>query len=159
MRQYMIFNWVAMITYSVKLLMLGKATRAPYKRAPASELSFCCRSGRAQARPVLIVLCYLSFKRVGNLFYLFNKASVSEPYIQVSCYLLFREVSSLLFIIRVLCYSLLKRVSVYLLLYGERAKRAYIFFVIFLFKKVSCILLYILYVNSKQALASDYISI
>nr|DAK46508.1 MAG TPA: hypothetical protein [Bacteriophage sp.] len=69
-----------MITYSVKLLTLGKATRAPYKRAPASELSFCCRSGRAQARPVLIVLCYLSFKRVGNSFYLFNKASVSEPY-------------------------------------------------------------------------------
>nr|DAT20553.1 MAG TPA: hypothetical protein [Caudoviricetes sp.] len=29
---------------------------------------------------MLIVLCYLSFKRVGNLFYLFNKASVSEPY-------------------------------------------------------------------------------
>ena len=77
----MIFNWVAMITYSVKLLTLGKATRALYKRAPASELSFCCRSGRAQARPVLTVLCYLSFKRVGNLFYLFSKASVSEPYI------------------------------------------------------------------------------
>ena len=33
MRQYMIFNWVAMITYSVKLLTLGKATRAPYKRS------------------------------------------------------------------------------------------------------------------------------
>ena len=71
---------MAMIAYSVKLLTLGKATRAPYKRAPASELSFCCRSGRATARPVLIVLCYLSSKRVGNLFYLFNKASVSEPY-------------------------------------------------------------------------------
>ena len=41
---------MAMITYSVKLLTLGKATRAPYKRAPASELSFCCRSGRANAR-------------------------------------------------------------------------------------------------------------
>ena len=50
MRQYMILNWMAMITYSVKLLTLGKATRAPYKRAPASELSFCCRSGRANAR-------------------------------------------------------------------------------------------------------------
>ena len=43
---------MAMITYSVKLLTLGKATRAPYKRAPASELSFCYRSGRAPARPV-----------------------------------------------------------------------------------------------------------
>ena len=32
----MIFNWKAMITYSVELLTLGKATRAPYKRAPAS---------------------------------------------------------------------------------------------------------------------------
>lgn len=40
MRQYMIFNWVAMITYSVKLLTLDKATRAPYKRAPASAYIF-----------------------------------------------------------------------------------------------------------------------
>nr|DAV99584.1 MAG TPA: hypothetical protein [Caudoviricetes sp.] len=32
-----IFNWVAVITYSVKLLTLGKATRAPYKQAPASD--------------------------------------------------------------------------------------------------------------------------
>lgn len=60
MRQYMIFNWVTMITYSVKLLTLDKATRAPYKRAPASESSFCCRSGRATARPVLHTYSLLS---------------------------------------------------------------------------------------------------
>lgn len=113
----MIFNWVAMITYNVKLLTLGKATRAPYKRAPASELSFCCRSGRATARPLLNILLLSSLvKRSKHIsFYLFKCRAVARQYI-ISCYFSFREVSMcLLFIIRVLCYSLLKRVSVYLL--------------------------------------------
>nr|DAK27987.1 MAG TPA: hypothetical protein [Caudoviricetes sp.] len=44
-----------MITYNEKLLTLRKATRAPYKRTPASELSFCCRSGRANAREPAVI--------------------------------------------------------------------------------------------------------
>lgn len=112
-----------MITYSVKLLTLGKATRAPYKRAPASELSFCCRSGRATARPLLNILLLSSLaKRSKHIsFYLFNKASVSEPY-TISCYFSFREVSSLLFIIRILCYSLLKRVSCLFIIYSRASE-------------------------------------
>lgn len=106
-----------MITYSEYLLRLGKATRAPYKRAPASELSFCCRSGRALARPLLNILLLSSLVKRSKhvLFYLFKCRAVARQYI-ISCYFSFREVSMcLLFIIRVLCYSLLKRVSVYLL--------------------------------------------
>nr|DAS57540.1 MAG TPA: hypothetical protein [Caudoviricetes sp.] len=47
-----------------------------------SELSFCCRSGRATARPLLNILLLSSLaKRSKHIsFYLFNKASVSEPY-------------------------------------------------------------------------------
>ena len=146
-----------MITYSVKLLTLGKATRAPYKRAPASELSFCCRSGRATARPLLNILLLSSLaKRSKHIsFYLFKCRAIARQCV-VSCYFSFREVSMcLLFIIRILCYSLLKRVSVYLLLYEERAKRAYIFFVIFLPKKVNMyIIIYIIF--NKRAVASVY---
>ena len=75
MRQYMILNWVAMITYRVKLLTLGKATRAPYKRAPASELSFCCRSGRATARPLLNILLLSSLvKRSKHIYFIYLNA-------------------------------------------------------------------------------------
>ena len=61
-----------MITYSVKLLTLGKATRAPYKRAPASELSFCCRSGRANVRePAVIKFSVISLVKRVSIFILF----------------------------------------------------------------------------------------